>query len=105
MIQINLLRISPDSKYLEFSVECPTNYRFNKLFIKKYDYLTTTGYPENDRGLIDGSALYKQESTKEIMYDKISLTMAGLFIIILASLLVISQYFAEKKMKDDGFIN
>ena len=39
------------------------------------------------------------------MFLKISLTMAGLFIIILASLLVISQYFAEKKMKDDGFIN
>lgn len=37
MIQINLLRISPDSKYLEFSVECPINYKFNKLFIKKYD--------------------------------------------------------------------
>ena len=28
--------------------------------------------------------------------------MAGLFIIILASLLVISRYFSEKKMKDDG---
>ncbi len=39
------------------------------------------------------------------LFFKISLTMAGLFIIILASLLVISQYFAEKKMKDDGFIN
>ena len=37
MISINLLRISPDSKYLEFSVECPTDYLFNKLFIKKYD--------------------------------------------------------------------
>jgi hypothetical protein len=37
MITINLLRISPDSKYLEFSVECPLNYRFNKLYIKKYD--------------------------------------------------------------------
>jgi hypothetical protein len=49
-IQINLLRISPDSKYLEFSVECPTNYIFNKLFIKKYDYLTTTLYPENNNG-------------------------------------------------------
>ena len=37
MITINLLRISSDSKYLEFSVECPTNYKFNKLYIKKYD--------------------------------------------------------------------
>ena len=35
MIQINLLRVSPDSQYLEFSVECPTNYRFNKLSYKK----------------------------------------------------------------------
>ena len=39
------------------------------------------------------------------LFLKITLTMAGLFIIILASLLVISQYFSEKKMKDDGFIN
>ncbi|HHX2522553.1 TPA: hypothetical protein ACU8BU_000773 [Neisseria subflava] len=39
------------------------------------------------------------------LFFKITLTMAGLFIIILASLLVISQYFSEKKMKDDGFIN
>ena len=42
---------------------------------------------------------------KHVLFPKITLTMAGLFIIILASLLVISQYFAEKKMKDDGFIN
>ena len=67
MIQINLLRISPDSQYLEFSVECPTNYRFNKLLIKKFDYLTTSGYPTNIDGYIDASALYKQESTKEVM--------------------------------------
>ncbi len=31
--------------------------------------------------------------------------MAGLFVIILAALLVFGQYFSEKKMKDDGFIN
>ena len=67
MIQINLLRVSPDSKYLEFSVECPTNYRFNKLDIKKFDYLTTEGYPTNYLGFVDGSALYKRESTKEVM--------------------------------------
>jgi len=35
----------------------------------------------------------------------LKITLTGLFIIILASLLVISQYFSEKKMKDDGFIN
>ena len=34
------------------------------------------------------------------LFLKITLTMAGLFIIILASLLVISQYFSEKKMKE-----
>ena len=67
MIQINLLRISPDSEYLEFSVECPANYRFNVLSIKKYDYLTTTGYPENSDGFIDASNLYKATSTKEVM--------------------------------------
>ena len=32
------------------------------------------------------------------LFLKITLTMAGLFIIILASLLVISQYFSEKKI-------
>ena len=39
------------------------------------------------------------------LFFKITLTMAGLFVIILAALLVCSQYFSEKKMKDDGFIN
>lgn len=29
----------------------------------------------------------------------------GLFVIILAALLVFGQYFSEKKMKDNGFIN
>ena len=39
------------------------------------------------------------------LFIKITLTMAGLFVIILAALLVCSQYFSEKKMNDDGFIN
>ena len=39
------------------------------------------------------------------LFIKITLTMAGLFVIILAALLVCSQYFSEKKMKEDGFIN
>ena len=39
------------------------------------------------------------------LFIKITLTMAGLFVIILAALLVFGQYFSEKKMKDDGFIN
>lgn len=67
MIQINLLRISPDSKYLEFSVECPANYRFNTLSIKKFDYLTTTGYPTNSGGFVEAGNLYKKTSTKEVM--------------------------------------
>lgn len=67
MIYINLLRISPDSQYIEFSVECPTNYIFNTLNIKKYDWETTTGYPDNALGWVDASALYQGSSTKEVM--------------------------------------
>ena len=37
MIQINLFRISSDSKYIDIIVECPENYHFNTLFIKRYD--------------------------------------------------------------------
>ena len=66
-IQINLLRISPGSDYIEFSVEAPINYRFNTLNIKKYDYLTTTGYPTNSSGFVDASSVYKKTSTKEII--------------------------------------
>lgn len=36
MIQINLIRISADSKYIELSVECPTGHTFNTLQINKY---------------------------------------------------------------------
>mgnify|MGYP000061744461 FL=1 len=39
------------------------------------------------------------------LFFKITLTMAGVFVIIPAALLGFSQYFSEKKMKDDGFIN
>lgn len=60
MIQINLLRISPDSKYLEFSVECPVNYRFNTLNITRYlgDHLYTT--------TLDISHLLMGSTTKEV---------------------------------------
>ena len=64
MIQINLLRISPDSKYLEFSVECPINYKFNKLFIKKYDAIPVNSTDDLWR---DVSHLLQRTSTKEIM--------------------------------------
>ena len=42
MIQVNLLRVSPDSKYIEFSVECPTGYNFNLLYIARYNVSTAT---------------------------------------------------------------
>ena len=67
MIQINLLRISSDSKYIEFSVECPENYRFNTLYIKKYDWQYTPNYPNNSLGWIDASSVYKKTSTKEVI--------------------------------------
>ena len=72
MISINLLRISPDSKYLEFSIECPINYLFNKLYIKKYDYVPIptpvdiNGNPTDD-GWRDISHLLQRTSTKEVM--------------------------------------
>lgn len=64
MIEINLLRISPDSKYLEFSVECPINYLFNKLFIKKYDMKPIDS---NDDLWRDCSNILQRTSTKEVM--------------------------------------
>lgn len=61
MIQINLLRISPDSQYLEFSVECPTDYTFNRLYVSRYlgdhKYDTT----------VDLSAYLVPDSTAQIM--------------------------------------
>lgn len=37
MIQVELLRISSDSNYIEFIVACPIGYHFNRLEIRKYD--------------------------------------------------------------------
>jgi len=62
MIQINLLRVSPDSQYLEFSVECPTGYRFNTLNVIRYEPVTGTV----DASL-DLSGLLQGTTTKEIM--------------------------------------
>lgn len=67
MITINLLRISPDSQYLEFSVEAPENYKFNKLNIKKYDWERTIGYPTCSDGWLDANLLYTRISNKEVM--------------------------------------
>ncbi len=62
MITINLLRISPDNKYLQINATCPTGYTFNKLYIKKYDYipLPTTlvnGISVEDDGWRDFSSI------------------------------------------------
>lgn len=48
-IEIELLRVSNDSKYIEFKVNCPDNYKFTGLFIRKYS-LDNTGW-------MDGSAI------------------------------------------------
>lgn len=83
MISINLLRISPDSKYLEFDVECPANYRFNKLYIKKYDYtpnptpVDTNGNPTDD-GWRDLSHLLAGTGVKELMRIS-TLALSNLF--------------------------
>jgi len=62
MIHINLLRVSTDSQYLEFSVECPTDYRFNLLYITRYNVRTKL----NDITK-DASSLLLGNSNQEIM--------------------------------------
>ena len=52
-IEIKLLRISADSNYLEFSITCPEEYRFNTLYITKYDVITHSW----EAGTYDGSTL------------------------------------------------
>lgn len=66
MISINLLRISADSAYLEFSVSCPVEYVFNKLYIKKYDYVADTDNPE-DNGWRDMSHILTPDSSTQVM--------------------------------------
>ena len=58
MIQINLLRISSDSKHLEFSVECPSNYHFTTLIVRKYD---------NVKEFIDLSNLFQTPKSKYVV--------------------------------------
>ena len=65
MIQINLLRISSDSKYLEFSVECPVNYGFNTLMIKKYDSVD----------YVDLSSIFTEKKNKYVV--RIPLELIG----------------------------
>lgn len=40
MIQVHILRISPDGLFLEFNVECPIDYKFNLLEITRYNPVT-----------------------------------------------------------------
>jgi len=62
MIQINLLRVSTDSKYIEFSVECTTGYNFNLLYIAKYN--VSTKLYETTK---DCSSLLQGTTQQEIM--------------------------------------
>lgn len=73
MIQINIARISPDSKFLELDLLCPADYYFNKLYIKKYDFIplpSTTdefGNTVEDDGWRDWTTLLSQNTTNEIL--------------------------------------
>ncbi|MFZ4724416.1 MAG: hypothetical protein ACOYMD_03145 [Paludibacter sp.] len=62
MIQINLLRVSTDSKYIEFSVECPADYNFNLLYISRYN-VSLAVYDTTK----DCSSLLSGTTQKEIM--------------------------------------
>jgi hypothetical protein len=62
MIQINLLRVSPDSKYLEFSAECTAGYTFNLLYVSRYN-VTTKLYEATK----DCSLLLQGTTQQEIM--------------------------------------
>jgi len=62
MIQINILRVSTDSQYIEFSIECTAGYNFNLLYIAKYN--VSTALYETTK---DCSALLQGTTQKEIM--------------------------------------
>ncbi|MGV8961801.1 MAG: hypothetical protein ACOH2V_00200 [Candidatus Saccharimonadaceae bacterium] len=62
MIHINLLRISTDSQYLEFSVECDTGYTFNHLYITRYDVIRKV-----DDNTNDASSLLAGTTNSEVM--------------------------------------
>lgn len=55
MIQINLFRVSANQEYLEFILDCPEDYRFNRLLLKQYDYIPTS---ELDSGWRDYSNIF-----------------------------------------------
>lgn len=55
MIQVNLFRISANQEYLEFILDCPEDYRFNKMLLKQYDYTPTS---DIDSGWRDFSTIF-----------------------------------------------
>jgi hypothetical protein len=59
MIQVNLFRISANQEYLEFILDCPEDYRFNKLMLKQYDYTPTS---DIDSGWRDLSSIFDPET-------------------------------------------
>lgn len=56
MIHIHILRVSNDSAYLEFKVECSAGYTFDTLLITRYNVLTGEDDTQiNASALLDGT--------------------------------------------------
>lgn len=67
MIDINLLQVSADGKFIELDLFAPEDYIFDTLMIKKYDYIDDVTYPENQNGWVDKSSLYFKIDNREIL--------------------------------------
>lgn len=70
MIQVNLFRISANQEYLEFILDCPENYRFNKLMLKQYDYTPTSNI---DSGWRDFSSIFNIETDSSRIIARIKI--------------------------------
>lgn len=68
MIQIDILRISTDGKFLEFSVACKPSYGFNTLLIHQYSITSETDY-------IDLSSIFEEKKAKYVV--RIPLDLLG----------------------------
>ena len=66
MIEITLLRISPDSQYLDIIAECPSGYRFDNLQV--YSYLGDNVYDTP----VDCTEIYTTGTTKQVLRIKTS---------------------------------
>ena len=66
MIAINLLRISPDSQYLDIIAEVPSGYRFDNLQV--YRYTGENVYEDP----VDCSAVFIPDTTKQVLRIKTS---------------------------------